>query len=389
MMYQDSAGSYLNVGDVVLYGKFKNAKGRILSFGKNEKGDPTIEVQPIDKEGKSKGGQPKTLVLLKVRKLTKGAAATTLHSTFGNAKVTAKLGHVSIGADRQVTVTFTTPHFQWELLFVAQEHPLREFVRPDLFRTKRTNPDGSVEDLPSGPRATKHMPKGMYAHAKAQAKKLTPTRPRKRALAELVVARYLDKIARGLGLGDTWENNKVRIHRYSNSFHVWDLSNAGKRGKKVRKMIILPEGHRADEKEWMEQHSRHVILNAARGYDSIERYFEKVEGGADINEYQERGIDILPAGTKTIELKWSVGTTNLRLTATPLDFSVVHSAPLTHHTTGKPIGRQDTIYSPAKKADAKRFYGWLAGEGEKMVPRMSMDDLRDVWRSLRVQYDYH
>jgi len=62
---------YLNVGDVILYGKFKNARGRIISFGKNDKGDPTMEVQPIDKDGKAKKGKPKTITMLKVRKVPK------------------------------------------------------------------------------------------------------------------------------------------------------------------------------------------------------------------------------------------------------------------------------------------------------------------------------
>lgn len=60
---------YLNIGDVVLYGKWKNALARILSFGVNEKGDPTIEAQPVDKDGADKKGKPKTLTLLKVRKV--------------------------------------------------------------------------------------------------------------------------------------------------------------------------------------------------------------------------------------------------------------------------------------------------------------------------------
>jgi hypothetical protein len=60
---------YLNIGDLILYGKFKNARGRITGFGKSEKGDPTILVQPVDKEGKPKKSQPKELVMLKIRKV--------------------------------------------------------------------------------------------------------------------------------------------------------------------------------------------------------------------------------------------------------------------------------------------------------------------------------
>jgi len=63
---------YLDVGDYVLYGKFKNARGKVVGFGKNEKGDPTVEVIPVDKEWKpKKGAKPKSLTLLKIRKVKK------------------------------------------------------------------------------------------------------------------------------------------------------------------------------------------------------------------------------------------------------------------------------------------------------------------------------
>lgn len=56
--------SYFNVGDLILWGKYKNKKGKIVGFGKDEKGQPTVEIEPIPK------GQKKnqTLTLFKVRK---------------------------------------------------------------------------------------------------------------------------------------------------------------------------------------------------------------------------------------------------------------------------------------------------------------------------------
>jgi len=68
-MARTKRSGYLNVGDRIYYGKFKNALARILSFGVNEKGDPTVEAQPINKDGTNKKGKPKTLTLLKVRKV--------------------------------------------------------------------------------------------------------------------------------------------------------------------------------------------------------------------------------------------------------------------------------------------------------------------------------
>jgi Cu/Ag efflux protein CusF len=275
---------YLNVGDLIYYGKFKNALARILSFGTNEKGDPTVEAQPVNKDGTDKKGQPKTLVLMKVRKV------------------------------QAMTI------------------------------------------------------------------------------ADRVAARFMDKVARGLDLGKTWENGKVRVHRYANSFHVWDLANAGKRGKKVRMMIVTPNTYsRSAEEEWLERHARRLVLQAARGYDGIKSYFEQLddEVEADISERQERGIDILPGDTKKIELRWKVGDNELDMTADTLKFSVKSSVPLSHAKTGEPVGRQDTLYWSAKKADATRFYSWLSGEGESKVQRLNITALRQLWKDLGVRYDYH
>lgn len=60
-----------NVGDVILYGKYKNKKGKILSFGKNDKGQPTIIIEPIPKGRK----QNKEMGLYKIWTLPKGEQA--------------------------------------------------------------------------------------------------------------------------------------------------------------------------------------------------------------------------------------------------------------------------------------------------------------------------
>lgn len=37
------------VGDTVLYGKYKNKQGKIIRFGVNPKGQATVEIEPIPK----------------------------------------------------------------------------------------------------------------------------------------------------------------------------------------------------------------------------------------------------------------------------------------------------------------------------------------------------
>jgi hypothetical protein len=50
------------VGDEILYGKYKNKRGKIIAFGQNHKGQITVEIEPIPKGRK----QNKTIGLFKI-----------------------------------------------------------------------------------------------------------------------------------------------------------------------------------------------------------------------------------------------------------------------------------------------------------------------------------
>jgi hypothetical protein len=39
--------SYFEVGDIVYFGKYKNKKGKIVRLFLDEKGHPSVEIQPI------------------------------------------------------------------------------------------------------------------------------------------------------------------------------------------------------------------------------------------------------------------------------------------------------------------------------------------------------
>lgn len=41
--------TYFKVGDLILLGKFKNTQGRIVGFGEDKWGNPTVEIEPIPK----------------------------------------------------------------------------------------------------------------------------------------------------------------------------------------------------------------------------------------------------------------------------------------------------------------------------------------------------
>lgn len=41
--------SFFDVGDIILYGKYKNKRGKVVNFGRDRKGNPLVEIEPIPK----------------------------------------------------------------------------------------------------------------------------------------------------------------------------------------------------------------------------------------------------------------------------------------------------------------------------------------------------
>lgn len=64
---------YFDVGELILFGKYKNKKGRIVRFGLDDKGHPIIEIEPVPKGRK----QNKVMGLFKIWK----APAVAQHKT--------------------------------------------------------------------------------------------------------------------------------------------------------------------------------------------------------------------------------------------------------------------------------------------------------------------
>ncbi len=53
---------YFKVGDLVLIGKYKSGRGKVVGFGEDKWGNPTIEIEPLPKGRK----QNKILGLFKI-----------------------------------------------------------------------------------------------------------------------------------------------------------------------------------------------------------------------------------------------------------------------------------------------------------------------------------
>lgn len=271
--------SFFNVGDVILFGKYKNKKARILSFGQDAKGNPTVTLEPIPKGRK----QNKTLTLFKIWKMPK---------------------------------------------------PVEEKQAMSMSRR--------------------------------------------------IVARYV--LARGLDVGRTVNVGDVRIHRFRDMFRVTDLTNAGKRGKKVRTLAIdLGYGSTVGDREaWFDELSEGLIRQTT--YEGVVRYLNHMKEGEPYLNWsisEQRGIDVEPTGSK-LTLKTNAG---LVIESSASEFNVLNKQPLTHPQTGDPIGFQDTNYYNRGKDSANVFFTWLQSNLSQ-VNSLDMNDLRRVWDQLDVKYDY-
>jgi len=293
--------AYFNVGDIVLYGKYKNKRGKILEFGHDPKGNPTLVLEPIPKGRK----QNKLMGLFKIWKAPMDKQAMT----------------------REEVVT------------------LKNQLLSEMGLKKASTMEASKR----------------------------------------VVARYIK--AEGIPLGKTWETGTIRIHRYRGSFKITDLTNAGKRGKKVKEMS-LGLNKLNDEDPWYDNMAK--ILAKADSYDEVKRLIKDVQqdypGEIRMYESELRGIDVNPGGTTKINLKTNKG---VEISSEPKEFLVK----VTHEFEGKGPNQgkkfnQDTLYYSRKKESAEIFYNWLKANLSE-ANQMDIDDLRKLWGELGVKYDYH
>jgi hypothetical protein len=118
-----------------------------------------------------------------------------------------------------------------------------------------------------------------------------------------VAARWLK---RALNVGETFENEKWRVHRYADSIHATDLTNAGKRGAKVP-VLVMRVVRQSDVP--MESLAMEMTMNAKRMADftRMKLVFDEAQeifgNAVQISIEQSRGVDVAPGGFETLHVK--------------------------------------------------------------------------------------
>jgi hypothetical protein len=193
----------------------------------------------------------------------------------------------------------------------------------------------------------------------------------------LVAARFTNRVA--LNIGDTFENEKWRIHRYSNSIVITDLANAGKRGKKVDSWVVMSRSGLNNDLP-LESMAMEYILWAKRGVDGAKMKAvideEQEAFGDTMTVYirQERGVDVMPGGFEPFQLK----TNKIFVEVTPRDFTVKNLSDVNNDPTCIPASKGGLKSIPT-------FYAWVK-DNEAKLKGMDYGQVLSVMDNLGVKY---
>jgi len=193
-------------------------------------------------------------------------------------------------------------------------------------------------------------------------------------LGARVAARFL-QASLGIAVGETYESGTLRAHRYTDNIVFWDLTNAGKRGKTVRRFTLSPS------------YGPNAPLNLdgyAKGiagydnYDSAKSFVTDVmkdyPGGLSTSERVERGVDVVPAGFK----KQTIKTPHIEVSVGYKEFSVRDLDDMNNEPTCIPAIEGGLKSIPV-------FYRWVTDNVEA-IKHMKYRDVLDEMRKLGIKY---
>lgn len=198
-------------------------------------------------------------------------------------------------------------------------------------------------------------------------------------LADRVASIHVAK-QRKLGnipVGHTVEQGTVRIHRYRDHYAIWDLTNAGKRGKKVTRLNLVPSYHASMEADVMLENWAKT-LGHMTSFNEITRLFSDIlhdyPNDFKMDTYEERGVDVMPAGFTPITVKGDHVEVRVELK----DFAVVNTDDQNNLPT----------CIPAMKGGIKEipvFYRWVR-DNQSQIKSMTFRDVQKQMEALGLKY---
>ncbi len=180
-----------------------------------------------------------------------------------------------------------------------------------------------------------------------------------------------------LSVGQTEEVKNWRLHRYSNSLHMEDTTNAGKRGKVVLTYVIYAKPGYDD---MIGTISASILIRAQKGLSAeqmkkeTEELLEAYEDHFTLYTREEKGVRVLPAGFSPIVIR----TDSFYLDISLQDFTLKNLKDEDNETTCIPN-------STGSQKDLPVFYRWVK-DNAKDIKHMSYREMTKAMDSLGVNY---
>jgi len=237
------------------------------------------------------------------------------------------------------------------------------------------NPIVEVEPIPKGRKSNKFL--NLYHFWRADVKeKALAEKDKMDNLTARVVNAYHRKLA--LDVGRTWDNENWRVHRYADSIKVTDLTNAGKRGKKVQILSVVAKRYRGEGMAGMESLAMEFIMHAKRGasYARMKQVAEEATeaGIADLYEESDRGVDVAPGNFGPI----SIHGKHVYVEVGWKDFSVRDKVDQNNLPTCIPAIKGGLKAIPV-------FYRWV-DENRAAIENMTFREVTKAMGDLGIQY---
>ena len=165
-------------------------------------------------------------------------------------------------------------------------------------------------------------------------------------------------------MGQTEENGHIRWHRFAHALKVWDLTNAGKRGKMVSGVTLYDLDYLSDEERFgvnaveagLKRSNYQQILKALIA-------LKQDTPSIKMELFKEKGIHVAPPGFKPLDLE----TPEYSLTSDYKGYSI--------------RDKRDQYNLPAcyntGKQDIKRFYRWVTDNWPKLK-RLTFNELTSL-----------
>lgn len=178
-------------------------------------------------------------------------------------------------------------------------------------------------------------------------------------------AALLRKKARDFKIGESFYDEATKLHfrRDALNLYVMDMTNAGKRGKRVPHFTMLGTVHGYNQ----EFDAKADQVSGAKNFAQALALAKSLMGDYRISVGESRGVDVPPMGGVV-----EINTNQFYLRATPIDFSLSNKLDRANRNRVIPSLKSG-------RTQAAKFFAWLQAPGNlAKLDSMSFSDVESM-----------